>query len=257
MDHETTLERFDETEMRAWFKQNGPGCLAKTVRFDRDRFFSQPAPRRLSRRWLEWGSAAVLIMGFWGGAHFLNFSSHDASASAGGSAQQFGSEQNPHMHSTAVSAPNPTTGGAANAPAFGPMRSDLTTTVYKNPQFHFSLVVPTFLVRFGVLSQSGATWFSLHPLAEVRAYGQTNRQKTTVSSWIAQLGPETLLQQGTNWVLSSRVHVVNGVKTITEEKIFLGSQAEDVVKIQYPLRDQSQDRGWAQVILQSFTPGPL
>ncbi len=257
MDHETISERFDEEEMRTWFEQNGPGCLAKTVRFDRDRFFSQPAPPRLSRRWLEWGSAAVLILSLVGGAHFLTFRAHGSTASASGSARQFGPEENPYLHSAAVAAPKPAAAGAANAPAFAPSRSAVATTEYKNPPFHFSLAVPTFMVRFGVLSQSGATWFSLHPLAEVRAHGQTNRNRTTVSSWIAQLGPETLLQQGTNWVLSSRVHVVNGVKTLTEEKIFIGSRTEDVLEIQYPLRDQSQDRGWAQAILQSFIPGPL
>lgn len=257
MDHEMNREEFDEKEMRSWFKQHGPGQLDQAVRFDRARFLSQPAPRPLNRRWVEWGSAAVLILSLLGGAHFLTFSSHGTAASASSGAQQFGPEQNLLPHSTAVAAPQPATAGSANAPAFSPFRLAVHTSVYKNPQFHFSLAIPNFLTRFGVISKTGSTWFSAHPLAEVRAYGQINGHRATVSSWIAQLGPETLLQQGTNWVLSSRIHVVNGVKTITEEKVFIGPKTENIVEVQYPLRDQSQDRGWAQTLLQSFVPGPL
>ena len=252
MDEGLTPEPFDEEEMRRWFTLYGPGVLAPSARFDQTRFFNQEAPTHPRRHWMEWGSAVALVMVLLGGAHFLSLSDHRA-ASSGGTALQF-----QPLHTRASSPVYEPPAGAANGPAFAPVMAAIPTSVYKNSRFHFSVALPTFFTR--VPSQSsanGAIWHSVHPLAEVQVYGQINALHRTASAWIRQLGPESLLQRGRNWVLASRVHVVNGVKTVTEDKVFLGLRVEDILQIQYPLRDQGQDRTWAQRVVQSFRPGPL
>lgn len=256
MDEEWSPNEMDEEELRTWFKTHGPGALASVVRFDRDQFFSRTPPSPPRRHWLEWGSAAALILALLGGAHFLTLSDHSAASTAGSTAQYGPLRQKQSSERHAVAAPAPA--AATNAPAFAPATHTVTTSIYRNGRFRFSVAVPIFFTNVYPLSAGrGESGQSSRPLAAFEVYGEANRKNMTVASWIRQLGPESLLQQGPNWVLASRTQVVNGVKTVTEDKIFVGHHASDILQIQYPLRDQTEDRGWVKAVVQSFTPGRL
>lgn len=255
MDDERIPNDFDDKEMRDWLKQYGPGILSSRVEFDRERFFRQRDPFIPRRRWLEWGSVAALILILIGGAHLVVGPNYGA-AGHGASVSQL--PHLPSQRSSAMDAPAPAA-GAVNAPAkeFSPLRSP-GTVAYDNPLFHFLVVVPSFFSPVKTLSSPREeVWQSRSPLAKIHAYGQSNSHHATVNSWISQLGPENLLQQGTNWVLASHLHMVNDVKMVTEEKIYVGKQNEDILQVQYPLKNQGRDRQWVQHVLQSFVPGPL
>lgn len=221
-------KEIDEVALRRWLEKYGFPIASAGAKFDRDRFYAVTAmPSRPPRRHiLSWvGGAAVLLLTVMGASVLF----HDYPSASSGPSATFSA-----LHQSAAEKP-------------------MSTKLYMNPQFGFSLQIPEFLTSYSGYRNDGRIWQSTHPAAHVLAYGEYNTTHETISSLQHALaaGAHVSYKRGTDWLAVSRV--VGDM--VDYQKIFVGTRFEYVLTIRYPEAERVQDQSWVAELANSFKPG--